>query len=434
MGKLAVGCLALAFTLLPPAALAQDLPPAGAQAAAGAARLFLDCSHFCDEAFLKQEITFIDWVRDRKDADVHVLVTSQGTGGGGREYVLKFIGLGRFAGVEQTLRYLSSNTATSDEIRRGIGETLKRGLVRYASETPLGSRLRITFAQPREGAAAAADPSKDPWNLWVFRTSVGGSFNGEQSTQSRSFRGSASANRTTDEWRLSFSTSARYSSSTFEFNEAESFTSVTRNFDASATIVRSLTNHWSAGLLATASKSTFLNYDFRGRVAPGLERNFFPYSESTRRMFTVQYTIGLNRFDYEEETIFGKTEENVVDHRLGTGLSLRQPWGTLWTSVDFTQFLSKPDKYRLSAFGSTNVRLFKGFSFNVFGSVSRTRDQINLRRGSATPEEILVRQRQLASGFNYRMNFGISYSFGSIFNNIVNPRFGEGGGEIIFIQ
>ena len=50
------------------------------------------------------------------------------------------------------------------------------------------------------------------------------------------------------------------------------------------------------------------------------------------------------------------------------------------------------------------------------------------RRGEATTEEILVRQRQLASGYNYYMSFSVSYSFGSIFNNIVNPRFGGGGG------
>lgn len=397
-------------------------------------RLFLDCSYYCDEAFLKNEITFVDWVRDRKAADVHVLVTSQGTGGGGSEYTLKFIGLARFAGVEQTLRYLAPNTSTSDETRRGIGDTLKRGLVRYVSETPMASRLRITLVDPGASAKAQADPRNDPWNLWVFRTSIGGSLNGEKSSNSRSFRGSASASRTTDEWRLSFSGSGSYNSSNYEFSDTESFRSITRNFDGSATVVKSLTQHWSAGLLGSGEKSTYLNYDFRVRVAPGLEYNFFPYSESTRRMFTVQYTVGLNRFDYEEQTIYGKTEENLVDHRLGTSLNLRQPWGTASASMSFTQYLSMLDKYRLSAFGSTSVRLFKGFSFNVFGSASRTRDQINIRLGKASPEEILVRQRQLASGYNYFMNFGISYSFGSIFNNIVNPRFGGSGGSVVFIE
>jgi hypothetical protein len=413
-------------------AIAQQAAPPAVAASGGAVRMFLDCSHYCDEEFLRKEITIVDWMRDRKDADVHVLVTTQSTGGGGTEYTIKFIGLGQFAKVEQTLKHVSASTATADEIRRGIAEVLKRGLVRYVSETPLAGRLKISFGDAAAGPAGAGDPKKDPWNLWVFRTGFSGSLNGEQSTKYRSFRSSASANRTTDDWRLSFSASGSYSFNSYDLTETETFESVSRNIDGSALAVKSLTQHWSLGLVGNVSKSTFLNYDFQMRIAPGVEYNFFPYSESTRRMLTAQYTAGISRFDYDEITIFDKARETLPDHRLGMTLSLRQPWGTASGSVNLTQFLSKFDKYRLSAYGSTNVRLFKGFSFNVFAEASRTRDQINLRRGGASTEEILVRQRQLASGYFYYLNFGINYSFGSIFNNIVNPRFGGGGGDIIF--
>jgi hypothetical protein len=115
-------------------------------------------------------------------------------------------------------------------------------------------------------------------------------------------------------------------------------------------------------------------------------------------------------------------------------LSLRQPWGTASGSVDFSQYLTNPGKYSISAFGGTNIRLFKGFSFNIFTELSRPRDQIYLAKGEATTEEILVRQRQLATNYQYFFNFGISYSFGSIFNNIVNPRFGGGGGNFFFFD
>ncbi|MBA2671194.1 MAG: hypothetical protein H0U67_12545, partial [Gemmatimonadetes bacterium] len=47
-----------------------------------ALRIFLDCNGpGCDFDFFRTEITFVDYVRDRADADVHVLVTTQGTGG-----------------------------------------------------------------------------------------------------------------------------------------------------------------------------------------------------------------------------------------------------------------------------------------------------------------------------------------------------------------
>jgi hypothetical protein len=397
-------------------------------------RMFLDCSYYCDEQFLRKELTLVDWMRDRADADVHVLVTTQSTGGGGTEYTIKFIGLGPFASVEQTLKHVAPSTATSDDTRKAIAEVLKRGLVRYISESPLATRVTITFADPKAAGNKPADPAKDPWNLWVFRANVGGSFSGEQSSKYKSFRGSASANRTTDNWKLSFSGSGSYSSNKYDLSETETYTSISRNSDFSALAVKSLTGHWSAGLVGSAGKSIFLNYDFRMRVAPGLEYDFFPYKESTRRMLTANYTIGFNRFDYKEVTIYEKEKETLVDHKLSTSLSLRQPWGTASGSMTFTQYLNMLDKYRLSAYASTSVRLFKGFSFNIFGEASRTRDQINLRRGEASTEEILVRQRQLASGYSYYMNFGISYSFGSIFNNIVNPRFGGGGGDIIFID
>jgi hypothetical protein len=43
-----------------------------------------------------------------------------------------------------------------------------------------------------------------------------------------------------------------------------------------------------------------------------------------------------------------------------------------------------------------------------------------------TPEEILLRLRELQSGYEYRFSTGFTYSFGSLFNNVVNPRFGGG--------
>jgi hypothetical protein len=39
-------------------------------------------------------------------------------------------------------------------------------------------------------------------------------------------------------------------------------------------------------------------------------------------------------------------------------------------------------------------------------------------------EELLLGQREMYSDFNYNVGIGLSYRFGSIFNNAVNPRFG----------
>ena len=147
-------------------------------------------------------------------------------------------------------------------------------------------------------------------------------------------------------------------------------------------------------------------------------------------MLTLQYTVGHDYHRYREETIYGKLTEQLLDHRAEVGLSLRQPWGSASAAV---HVLAVPRPIRRStrsdSFGGAEHPPLQGTSRSTcFGEFSRTRDQIYLPRGEASTEEILLRQRQLLTGYQYFFNFGISYSFGSIFNNIVNPRFGGGDG------
>jgi len=415
---------------LPHVALAMLLwqPPAPAMPQAQTAphpmvRVFLDCPR-CDEDYVRREVTFIDYVRNREDADVHVLVTTQETGGGGLQFTLKFIGIGRFQGQEETLTYNSPQTATADEQRAGFATRFRVGLVRYAVESSIVDRLRVSF----EKDEAAKAGQHDPWNYWVFRIGASGDVNGEELSSGRSFRGSFSANRTTDAWRISLGGFANYRDSTFLIDEEDgtrtTILSVNRNMSVDGTVVKSLTPHWSFGVLGQGSSETFRNYALRTRIGSGVEYDLFPYSESTRRLITINYTVGYDYHRYREITIYDKMREQLLDHRLEGGVSIRQPWGSISAVSGFSQYLTDPSKYSVNTFGGANIRVFKGFSVNVFGEFSRTRDQVYLPRGQASTEEILLRQRQLATGYQYFVNFGVSYSFGSIFNNIVNPRFG----------
>ena len=60
---------------------------------------------------------------------------------------------------------------------------------------------------------------------------------------------------------------------------------------------------------------------------------------------------------------------------------------------------------------------------NGSGSYDRIRDQFTLEKGVASEEEVLLRQRQLATGHRYRFSIGFAFSFGALSNAIVNPRF-----------
>lgn len=418
-------CVLVSIAIASTAIAGQDPQTTKNSGREGVLRVFLDCGA-CDANYLRTEIRFIDYVRDRADAEVHVLVTTQGTGGGGIEYTLQYIGLGRFAGVDQSLKHFSAQTETFDERRSGMAATLRLGLVRYAAETPLGSRLRVSFDAPRETTAATR--VDDPWNYWIFRIGSSGSVEGQESQNEKRIRGSLSANRTTNEWKMNFNWFGDYSQEEYVLEEGETYKSVSRNIDGNALIAKSLTEHWSVGAVGAYQSSIFRNYDPRTRLGGGVEYDIFPYSDSTRRLLALLYTVGWEHANYMETTIYGKDEEDLMDHRFETTLNLRQPWGSASAAFEAAQYLTQPSKYRLSMFGNLNVRLFRGFSVDLFSEASRRRDQLSLRRGDATNEEILVQQRELATGYQYDFGFGISYSFGSIFNNIVNPRFRNAGG------
>jgi len=299
--------------------------------------------------------------------------------------------------------------------------TLKLGLVRYASETAAGHDLQVSYSPTKATGVAAA--ANDPWNFWAFRTSLQGSTSGEESTKSFSVFGSLSAYRTTEAWKIEFDANARYSQSHYEFPEGDSYDSYTRNSSGTGLIVKSLTRHWSAGGRASVSSSTYLNQALKVRLAPAIEYNVFPYVESTRRQFTFNYSVGANHLDYRETTIYGKDTETLVDHTLLVSLDMRQPWGTTSTSFQASQYLNDTSKHRLVVYGDVDIRLFKGFSLSGWGSVSRVRDQVYLPKGEASNEEVLVRQRQLATSYEYYVSVGFSYRFGSMFNNVVNSRF-----------
>jgi hypothetical protein len=117
-----------------------------------------------------------------------------------------------------------------------------------------------------------------------------------------------------------------------------------------------------------------------------------------------------------------------VSGEFSVAVGLNQPWGNIDVSLNASNFFHDFSKNRIEVFGGVSMRVVKGLSVNLFANASRIRDQIALPRGEATQEDILLRRRALQTSFDYFGSVGISYTFGSIYNNIVNPRFGNRGG------
>ena len=87
--------------------------------------------------------------------------------------------------------------------------------------------------------------------------------------------------------------------------------------------------------------------------------------------------------------------------------------------LDTTQCISEQKWFS----SRTDWNITKGLSLNYSAYINFDRAQIHLPLNGATYEEIILRQKELESNYFYYMYFGISYTFGSMKNNVVNPRF-----------
>ncbi|MDE3215430.1 MAG: hypothetical protein KGO03_03460 [Gemmatimonadota bacterium] len=422
-----VAPLALAF-----AAIAALSPrPARAQGTTAATdsatlRIFVDhCP--CRLDYVRTEIPFVNYVRDRTEADVQVLFTTEPTGSGGRSYTVQFIGLGRFADRVDTMRLSTPLDATEDQRRATIVRYLKLGLVPYLNETRAVSQLDVTYTPPQDGQPESATPATDPWNFWVFRTIVNGAGQSEQSSRIVSGTGSFTADRTTDAWHVRFFARGAYTERHFVLSDTSQLTSYTNGYDGSAFVVKSDGPHFSVGGSASLHSSTVDNQRSALRVAPAAQWSLFPYAEFQQRQLTVTYTLGATAFDYYQTTLYGKSHETLLDHSLLVSYDLTQPWGNFNLSLAGSQYLQHPDKYAVTASGNGNFRLFRGFSLFMAMDASRVNNQLYLPLGAASEQDVLLQLRQLATSYRMSGRLGLSYTFGSIFNNIVNPRLGRTG-------
>ena len=426
-----VGGITLAgvCVLFPLGVAAQDVA-APAQQSDQPTRVFYDCNGYaCDFDHVRREIAFVDWVRDRRDADVHALITNEHTGGGGTLYTVALLGLREFEGKADTLQYVTAATDTQAEDRAGLTQTIRVGLVRFVAGTPIGQRLLIAYEPPEGGVlAATAVPAADPWNFWVFRLSVDGSLEGEEQQSAYSIRGEAAADRTTEAFKFNLELGGRYSHERYTLSDSSELVSATEEYSADMLAVWSLTRHWSAGAVSEANRSTFNNFDLRLSGGPAVEYNIFPYEESTRKALTFLYALELAYFNYQQITVEDKLSEVRPRHRLEIGVGVTQPWGNIWGQVTGIQYLDAPKVHRITVDAGINLRIFRGFDLEINTEFARVKDQFFLPAEGLSDEDILL--ERLARETNYAFDFsvGFSYRFGSKFNNVVNPRMGGTGG------
>jgi hypothetical protein len=385
-------------------------------------RVFLDCGD-CFADYLREEVPFVDYVRDRTEADVHVLITLASTASGGREYTGAFVGLGTYASRQQTLKAITTTGDTEDIIRRQLANMLRLGLLGFITQDGVPQRMEFDVKLGTEDERPAV--TGDRWNNWVFSVRGEASLDAEESSRQAQFSASVSADRITPDWKITLGAELDHERERFDIDEDDPFEVYSRENDFNWLVVKGLGEHWSVGASGDVESSTFSNTELAYSARPAIEYNYFPYSAYTRRQLRVSYAVGPRSVHYYEVTLFGKTEETLVQHEVTTTYEQRERWGTLEAQVEFSQYLHDFDFYRLETNGDVSLRIARGLSVSGEISASRIRDQLSLPARGATPEEILREVRELQSGYEFQVSFGITYTFGSIFSSVVNPRFGQ---------
>src|SRR6056297_3509803 len=129
-----------------------------------APNVFLDCQGFrCDKDHIKREIGYVNYVRDRNDADVHIMITSERAANEGRRYSVFMMGQNGYAHLQDTLRFNVGPDASEEESRQKLLHALRSGLTPYLIKTPMWQNLAIDYNKPTE-----EEEVKDKWNYWIF--------------------------------------------------------------------------------------------------------------------------------------------------------------------------------------------------------------------------------------------------------------------------
>jgi len=419
MKRLFVPVILLLFFL---PCVSQEIPMVSDTIRKDALNVFMQSSdYFFDEStdHIHREIPYVNYVRDIKDAGVYIIPTRQRTGSGGYENTCFLVGQNEYAGMRDTLKFVTTPDETTERYRQKLVNTLKMGLMRYVAKTPLAQYMNISFSQPLSETV-----SSDKWNSWVYSASFNAYSSGQSTYNFGYLYGELSANRITEKSKFESSFGIDFQSDRTTYQDT-TYKSTISDKGGYLSYVKSINNHWSAGGLTYVQSSTYSNYDLSVRIAPGIEYDVFPYSESTRRILTFLYQAGVEINNYTDETLRFKYKETVGYHSLAASISLIQKWGSVTGALTWQNYMFDWSYYRLRFNTSASIRIFKGFSFNISGSVASVHDQISLPRGEASLEDVLLRRKMQATEYQYYTSFGFSYTFGSIYNNVVNPRFGR---------
>lgn len=384
-------------------------------------KVFLDCE-WCDDDYTRNRIHYVDLVRDRFQADVVVLTTRQRTGSGGSNYIMQFTGKNRFDGHDFTLTYFSSVTENNAGRRSGLADMIERGLASYLIKTNFASQINIGV-DAKNQSTSSSNLKTDPWDYWTFQISLDGNIEGESTYTGRDINLEFESRRVTRKFRVAVEIDLNESIDEYD-NDCSTTTYLSRDHAIRAHGIMALGDHWSSGIWLELETETEENKQSGFRIEPAIEYNLFSYDESTNRQVRFQYRIGTDSRTYEDLTIYGKSSETLTFQRFSVASRFRRNWGNLNVYASYRNYFVNASFRRIEVNANMNLSIAEGFRIRFGMGYEAINDQLGLSAEGVSEAERLLNLKDVATDFQYHSYLGISYTFGSIYTNAVNPRFG----------
>ncbi|MFY9311287.1 MAG: hypothetical protein WAQ28_19740 [Bacteroidia bacterium] len=385
-----------------------------------APKVFINCED-CDIQYFTNEITYLNFVRDRHLADVVVLIRSINTGSGGTEYTFDFCGENYYKGCIAAEKFNSLPNMSNAEIREGMKQALTKGILIYLLKSPLAGKIEYSVKGLEE--RGTADNVKDKWNLWLFNINGSINGNGQEYSKALFFNSNFSANRTSEKNRFETGFFQFGNYQKYNIDDTTTIVSSANSFGAYSFDAISVGKKLAVGYFSTYFSSTVQNLVNSTSFYPAVEYNVFPYEEATRRQLRFNYRIGGRYVDFYDQTYLNKYNDWYFLHSLVISYRQVEKWGNLSCDIGTFQYFSKEKFYRVNITPDISWNIASGLNLSLGGNFSVVNDQYYLKKDEVSSEAILLGQTQLKSNFSYNFYVGISFSFGSIYNNVVNVRF-----------
>ncbi|MBK8946337.1 MAG: hypothetical protein IPM32_13860 [Ignavibacteriae bacterium] len=381
-------------------------------------KIFIDCED-CEKDFIIRQLSLFDIVRDPTLANIHIKVIMQKNASDGKNITINFYDYKNLKKNDYQYNFNSPNDESELDLHKKLTKLILIVLSNYLDGNAIVELYNVNTI--KSDSSFTYNVVNDIWKAWVFTIEFNGGYELEENESLINIEGELSSEKITDDLKIQ----GIY---TYEI-EKEKFIDDNRTIENSLlsnsfnlNIIKSLSEHWSTGFKGKVYSSSFHNINTSFETFTAIEYNYLPWRESSTKYLTIGYYVGFSRFNYIDETIFNKSTEFLFNHSLKLGSKYLSNWGSVMGEINYSQYPFLDKKYNIEFNLEFDLNVYSGFAFEIELSAQSIHDQIYLAKGDASFEEILLKKKQLKTSFNMESSIGLKYTFGSIYNNIVNQR------------